>query len=298
MISSKKIKPRQIEAFRAAMLQGSASAAAESLFITQPAVSRLLSDLEQAIGFRLFERQGRGLEPTADGRRLYQAVERVYLGLDSVQDVATAIREGEAGQLRIGALPVYAGGLLAEQAGRFIASNPGIRIELDSADRDDLVAGLLTQRFDLAVSTIPAGQKGLTEIKLGEREAVCILPPDHPLTDNTKIQLKAISETAFIGLTGGNPFRQVINQMVKQAGGSIREVAAARTQRAAGLMVGAGAGISIVDPDVCRYLAPGLVTVRPLEPRIRWQFGIIYPERIQLSVAAIKFIEHLKNNTE
>ncbi|MFT6372654.1 MAG: DNA-binding transcriptional LysR family regulator [Gammaproteobacteria bacterium] len=276
------------------MIHGSASAAAEHLYITQPAVSRLLSDLESFVGFCLFERQGRGLTPTSDGRRLYEAVERVYLGLDAIQDAATAIREGSSGTLRVGTLPVYAGGLLAEQTGCFLKNHPGIRIELDSADRDDLLAGLLTQRFDIVISTLPVGQKGIDEIKLGEREAVCILHPDHPMAREHKIMLSEISEMPFIGLTGSNPFHQVINQVVKMAGGKINEIAAARTQRAVGLMVGAGAGISIVDPDVCSYFEPEFLAVRPLEPSIQWQYGILVPSRCSLSVAAQKFIDHLK----
>ena len=289
-------KPRQIEAFRAAMIHGSASAAAEHLHITQPAVSRLLSDLEYAVGFTLFERQGRGLVPTSDGRLLYEAVERVYLGLDAVQEAATTIREGGAGTLRVGTLPVYAGGLLAEQTGSFLAQHPGIRIELDSADRDDLIAGLLAHRFDLVVSTLPAASQGIEEIKLGEREAVCILHPDNPMARKQKIPLTSISDMPFIGLTGANPFHRVINQAVKMVGGKITEVAAARTQRAASLMVGAGAGISIVDPDICSYIEPGLVEVRPLEPSIKWQFGILVPSRFSLSVAAEQFTTHLKSN--
>jgi len=106
------LKPRQIEAFRAAVAQGSATAAADALFVTQPAISRLLADLEDAVGFSLFERQGRGLQPTVDGLRLYDAVERVYLGLETVAETARAIREGESGKIRIGALPVYADGLV------------------------------------------------------------------------------------------------------------------------------------------------------------------------------------------
>ena len=210
--------------------------------------------------------------PTSDGRLLYEAVERVYLGLDAVQEAATTIREGGAGTLRVGTLPVYAGGLLAEQTGSFLAQHPGIRIELDSADRDDLIAGLLAHRFDLVVSTLPAASQGIEEIKLGEREAVCILHPDNPMARKQKIPLTSISDMPFIGLT------------------------AARTQRAASLMVGAGAGISIVDPDICSYIEPGLVEVRPLEPSIKWQFGILVPSRFSLSVAAEQFTTHLKSN--
>ena len=295
---SRQLKPRQIEAFRAAMQQGSASAAAETLFITQPAVSRLLSDLEDSIGFILFKRQGRGLVPTADGKRLYHTVERAYLGLEAVADAAVSIKDGELGKLRIGALPIYADGLLAEQAGKFITTHPGIEIELDSANRDDLMAGLQTGRFDLIVSTLPVDSDWYQEIKLGNREAVCILPTTHPLSENSRVKLNKLDQYGFVGLTGANPFRQVINQMVKAAGGKLNEIAAARTQRAVGLMVSAGAGISIVDPDVCHYLDPKLVTSQPLEPSIKWEFGIIYPAKTTLSIAASNFIEHLKQNID
>jgi len=289
----KTIKPRQIEAFRAAMLHGSASAAAESLFITQPAVSRLISDLESAIGFRLFERQGRGLVATEDARRLFKTVEQVYEGLEVVKDVATSIRDGELGHLRVGALPVYAGGLLASEIGRFIALNSGIKIELDSADRDDLLSGLISRKFDLVVSTIPTGQSGFRETKIGTRDAVCILPKTHPLANEPKIRLNAISDENFIGLLGTNPFSQVIKKMVNDSGGSLREVASVRTQRAAGLMVEAGAGISIVDPDVCRYLDDTQIVVRRIEPRVSWQFGVIQLDRYQGSVAATRLMAHL-----
>ncbi len=289
----KPIKPRQIEAFRAAMLHGSASAAAESLFITQPAVSRLISDLESAIKFRLFERKGRGLVATEDARRLFKTVEQVYEGFDVVKDVAASIRDGELGQLRVGALPIYADGLLASQIGRFIALNSGIKLELDIADRNDLLSGLVSRKFDLVISTIPTGKSAFREIKIGTRDAVCILPKTHPLANESKIGLNAISDENFIGLLATNPFSQVIKKMVNDSGGSLREVASVNTQRTAGLMVEAGAGISIVDPDVCRYLDDTLIAVRRIEPRMSWQFGVIQLDRYQSSVAATRLIRHL-----
>jgi len=65
---------RQIEAFRAAFELGSATAASEFMHVSQPAVSRLLKDLERSIGFRLFERRARGLVPTRDAEVLYAEV--------------------------------------------------------------------------------------------------------------------------------------------------------------------------------------------------------------------------------
>jgi len=291
---SRNLSPRQIEAFRAAVVQGSATAAADALFVTQPAISRLLADLEDAVGFSLFERQGRGLQPTTDGLRLYDAVERVYLGLETVAETARAIRERESGKIRIGALPVYADGIVADQVGGFVASHPGIRVELDAADRDDLIDGLLARRFDLAVSTIPAGTASIGEIPLGERQAVCILPPGHPLAAREEIGLEDVSNYPFIELTGTNPFKSAIDQALDRAKKETRVVAAAHTQRAITLMVGAGAGISIVDPDVCRDFAPGGVVVRRLIPGMGWRFGILHNRRATPAGAAARLIEYLK----
>ena len=89
---------KQVEAFQAAARLGSATAAAEALHVTQPAVSRMIGDLERAVGFALFERRGRGMQPTADGLLLYEEVQRAFQGLDRVAAAAEAIRGHGRGQ--------------------------------------------------------------------------------------------------------------------------------------------------------------------------------------------------------
>ncbi len=75
-----RINLRQIEAFSAAIEFGSATAASEVLHITQPAVSRLIADLERVVGFQQFERRARGLVPTQDAHTLYEEVKRSFVG--------------------------------------------------------------------------------------------------------------------------------------------------------------------------------------------------------------------------
>src|SRR5690625_7672400 len=79
------MKQRQVEAFRAVMQFGSITAAAQALGVTQPAVSRLIADLEYAISFLLFERRGARLLPTREAIELYGEVERMYYGLDRLE---------------------------------------------------------------------------------------------------------------------------------------------------------------------------------------------------------------------
>jgi len=75
---------RQLEAFRATMRSGSITAAAKLMHISQPSVSRLISDLERSVGFALFVRAGRGLVTTVEARRFYQGVEGMFIGVDKL----------------------------------------------------------------------------------------------------------------------------------------------------------------------------------------------------------------------
>ena len=75
------ISSRQIEAFRAVMLTGSITSASEALFVTQPAVSRLIRSLEESTGLTLFERRGNHVVPTAEATALLEEVERSFVGL-------------------------------------------------------------------------------------------------------------------------------------------------------------------------------------------------------------------------
>ena len=81
------LNTRQIEAFRAVMLTGSMTIAAEFLRVTQPAVSRLVKDLEKHLKFRLFRRQGNRLIPTHEATILFAEVDRFYVGLDRIAKI-------------------------------------------------------------------------------------------------------------------------------------------------------------------------------------------------------------------
>ncbi|MGY8669090.1 LysR family transcriptional regulator, partial [Bradyrhizobium sp. UFLA05-109] len=87
-----RLKPRQVEAFRTVMMTGGITAAADAMNVTQPAVSRLIRDLEEIVEITLFERVASRLVPTAEGTRLFREVERLYLGLDQIAQAAEDIR--------------------------------------------------------------------------------------------------------------------------------------------------------------------------------------------------------------
>src|SRR5436853_7818507 len=125
-----RINPRQIEAFRALMLTASTTRAAQVMNVTQPAVSRLVRDLQAALELTLFERQGTRLTPTNEALALYAEVERSYVGLERIAQAAREIRGRRAGALRIAAMPALCSGFLPRFAGHYLMQRPGLDVAL------------------------------------------------------------------------------------------------------------------------------------------------------------------------
>ncbi|MCY4127568.1 MAG: LysR family transcriptional regulator, partial [Pseudomonas sp.] len=121
---------KQIETFRAVMLSGSMTAAAQALHTSQPNVSRLIAQLERANGFKLFERVGGRLLPTDEGAQFFADVERAFIGLHSLETSAEHLKRGGTGQLRIGAVPSLTHGLLPKIIQRFRQQNPHVHISI------------------------------------------------------------------------------------------------------------------------------------------------------------------------
>ncbi|RZM04112.1 MAG: LysR family transcriptional regulator, partial [Variovorax sp.] len=124
------MKIRQLEAFRAVMTWQTVTRAAEALHVSQPAVTRLIADLEESVGFLLFSRIRGRLYPTAEGQALYEEVERSLLGVERIARTAEEIRSLQRGTLQIAAAPVLALSFLPRAIAEFLGDHTDIRISL------------------------------------------------------------------------------------------------------------------------------------------------------------------------
>jgi len=108
-----RFKLRQMEVFRAVMLTGSINAAAKMLYVSQPAVSKLVAHTETTLGLRLFERAKGRLIPTAEAQALFREVEQVYQSALRVDEFARALALGPASLLRVACSPSLATAIVA-----------------------------------------------------------------------------------------------------------------------------------------------------------------------------------------
>lgn len=158
---------RQLRYYNAVVEHGSFSRAAESVHVSQPALSLQIRELEDTVGLPLLERESRGLTLTPLGRQVHEQSLRV---LDEVLLLETMGKRFEAGPFRVavGIVSTLAPYLVAGFLERLQASSPRVELDILEAPGQELVASLLAGRLDAAILSLPLGLLELAERELFE----------------------------------------------------------------------------------------------------------------------------------
>ncbi|MFV2069476.1 MAG: LysR substrate-binding domain-containing protein, partial [Pirellulales bacterium] len=183
-MKSKQINLRQVEAFRAVMVAGTVTHGGRMLHISQPAVSRLIADLERRIGFKLFDRRRGRLVATAEGKSLYREVRKAFVGLEQIAVAADAIGGLQRGRLNIVVIPVLAHNLLPPIIAEFQRDYPDISIDLEVIHTSAVVVDwIATQQYDLGLTVTPVEDAAVTTRPFSRQQVLCVLPAGHPLAE-------------------------------------------------------------------------------------------------------------------
>src|SRR6218665_450663 len=172
---------RQIEVFRAVMITGSIRGASQLLFVSQPAVSRLLSHTEVRVGFPLFERIRGRLFATPEAKKLFHEVEVVYAGVKRVNELARELSEHQEGILNLIASPSVGQAVVPMAMAEYRHSNPQVKLTFQYLGHTPLTERLLDRQADLAMTILPVNHPNLEMEELGSGRLVCICPYNHPL---------------------------------------------------------------------------------------------------------------------
>ncbi|MEI2416004.1 LysR substrate-binding domain-containing protein [Orrella sp. JC864] len=260
---------RQIEVFRAIMMSGSISAAGRALHVSQPAVSRVLALTESRLGYALFERVKSRLVPTPEARRLYGEVERVYGGIQRVNDLAASLGQHGAGALRVVASATFGQWLVPHALQRLLQRHPQVRVDYRSVTFDEMEGYFLSGRADVGLSISQPEHPNLTAQKLGTAQTVCVLPADHPLCRKTHVGAADLSAgVPWIGYPPDTPLGRALRPFLESgpASPAAIEVHSPVTALA---FVQQGLGPALVD-RYCVAGEPGArIVVRPIEPAVQ-----------------------------
>lgn len=272
------ITHRQLEIFRTIMISGSVSEAARLLFSSQPTLSRELARLEQLLGYDLFERQRGRLIATARARLLFDEVQRSFISLSRIADMAGNLRQEAAGELSIVCLPAIAHALLPAVCRRLVADFPSLHVSITPQEPPLLDEWLSFQRFDLGLTEHTEAPPGTRLTLLPTLQEVCVLPAGHVLLEKKAISLQDLAGESFVSLSPDDPYRLVIDRLCAEAG--IKRKMQWETHSAVSVceMVKEGLGAAIVNPLTAWAMADERLHIRSLVVAIPYQLAVVLPE--------------------
>lgn len=273
----RRINHRQLEAFQTVMDAGSVTSAAERLLITQPAVTRLIQDLEHAVGFALFKRARGRLHPTVEAQILYDEVERSFIGLEKVMRTAEDIRVFNVGTLRIAAMPAMALSFLPRIIGAFSNDYPKVNISLQIRSSTKVMEWIAGQQFDLGFAAVQQVHPAVVQDLLLEAPFVAVLPQGHRLARKAVLGPADFEGESFISLGPEIGARPRIDAAFEDAGVVRRTVIDSQLTAAICRMVADGSGLSLVDPIAASEFCDQGIVVRPFEPILTYRYSVLYP---------------------
>lgn len=285
-----------MEVFRAVMLTGSINGASKMLFISQPAVSRIVSHTEQSLGYPLFHRTKGKLVPTPEGEALFREVDEFYQHAMRVSDFAADLAQGPAGTLNISSSPCLSYRIVPRAIAQFVDRYPRIRVNYHTSLMHTMAAEVLSNKVDLVVSVLPLEHPHLKVQTFARGRMVCVMPEGHELASAESITFSDLVRGPLITHNPSIQFGKIIESAFAQAGFKAAPCIHVLQTEIACSLVRAGAGLAIVD----EYTAAGGpwsgIVVKPLSQEIPLAPSIARTVFERHGTHADKFIEILSQS--
>lgn len=215
-----RLKPSHLALIMRIAETGQLQRAAHMAAMSQPAASRILSDIEQRAGGLLFERHPKGMQLTALGEICIRHGKAILEEYDSLERETSRITSGEKGHVRVGSVTGPAVGLLMPAVQKIRELTPDIEMTIEVGPSTELVRGLMENRFDFVIARLPA-EHDSRDFKMypARSETVSLLVhPDHPLAIRGQVALKDLRDFEWVMQERGSPIRQAVETAFHEAG--------------------------------------------------------------------------------
>jgi len=285
-----------LQAFIAIARTGSFSAAAEELFLTQPAVSKRIAALEEELGARLFDRIGRRTTLTEAGRTLLPRAQRVVSELEDSRRAISNLAAEVAGRLSIGTSHHIGLHRLPPVLRTYTRTYPRVELDLHFMDSEAACQAVERGELELGIVTLPLEPAPVLEVvEIWPDPLDVVVGPDHPLAGAGRVPIQRLSEYPAVLPARGTYTREVMERAFAPSGVALRVGMSTNYLETIKMLVAVGLGWSILprtmlDSDLIAITVPGL--------RLSRRLGTVRHRARTLSNAARALIELLEDTAE
>ncbi len=281
---------RQLQVFESAATHLNFSAAAKRLYLSQPAVSMQIKQLEASIGLPLFEQMGKKIFLTEAGRELFHYSRAISLQLTEMEAVFDEMKGLGHGKLTLSVVNT-ANYFTPQLLAKFCLKHPAIDIILQVANRDAVLKQLADNSTDLAILGQPPDGLDLSAASFMNNPLVVIAAPDHALTKLKRIKLARLAEETFLSREKGSGTRSAMERVFEQHKIQPHISMEMETNEAIKQAVRAGMGLGILSlHSIALEVETKRLAILNVEhfPLIR-QWFVVHRTHKRLSNAALAF---------
>lgn len=241
---------------------GSVTLAAEHVAMSQPAASALLRDLEERLGFAIFQREKRRLRFTPKGRALLPDIANALAALDSLSRLADSLRGDAPQRLLIGSVASAAATLLPPALRRLRESLPGMEISVRTAMSVEIERQVSESRIDFGLVVREPSPSGPGHLHVAALSLCCVMPADHRLAHREALDMADIEGLPYVSLGRQFTVGSATARLLESAGLSYAPAVEVMHYSTACAFVRDGWGLAILD-SLSQQYAPdfGLVSV-------------------------------------
>ena len=281
---------RQLHVFESVARHLSHSRAAKELYLSQPAISMQIKQLEQGVGLPLFEQLGKKIHLTDGGRELLHYSRTISQQLQEMEAVFAEMKGLEHGRLNISVVST-ANYFMPLLLAKFCQQHPKIQISLHVANSDAVLKQLAENSTDLAIMGQPQEGTEMLAQSFMKNPLVVIAPPNHPLCKLKRVKLQQLEKESFLVREPGSGTRGVMERFFVEHGIQFRAGMEMGTNEAIKQAIQAGMGLGILSLHSAELeLETGRLAVLNVEhfPVVRHWY-IVHRQSKRLSTAAQAF---------
>lgn len=281
---------RVLKYFLAVAREQNISAAAESLFLSQPTLSRQLKELEEELGKQLFIRGSRKITLTEEGLLLRKRAEEIVELMDKTEKELLGSNEQVSGEIYIGAGETDGLRLIAKAAKELQAEYPQINYRIISGDAVDIIERLDKGLIDFALLLEPVDISKYSYLKFPVKDVWGVLMRrDCPLAQKKSISPKDLQDMPLIvsrqALDGSE-----LTQWLKNGSEQLNIVSTYNLVYNASLMVDEGLGVALCLDKIINVSGDSSLCFRPIKPKLEVGMNLVWKKYQVFSKAAEKFI--------
>ena len=274
------------------------SHAAEKLYISQPAVSKSIKNLENYFKIKLFTRNSKGVILTKEGEELFTHIEKAYKELSLGEEIINKLKNKEIGTINLGISSILGKNYFIPKLENFITTYPNFKIKIINKHTEDDLELIKESKLDLAIVCGPISDNNIEFIKLEKANDIFVANPNYLKSKSIKDINDIFSKGSFMLLEQDNATRKHIDNYFHNIGVSIVPDIEASNMEFLIDCAKMGLGITSVLIDFVRDDLKNKTLVEiPLESPINSRYiGVAYKKDSVLSIADTTLIEYLKNS--